>query len=149
MTFIEKLHRLREHHGYSERALAKALDFNQSAISRWKERGSRPRPRLAQKLAALFSVSVHDLLDDSQAIPISAFESYTRAAVELADHLKGDPDKAGQAIFEASLSNRNQSRVMATAADNLRGSARKLRAEAARLEKLASSLERAVRTYRP
>jgi len=53
----------------TERCLAQRLGFDQSSISRWRERGGRPRPNLAKQLSDYFRVTVEELFDDDLELP--------------------------------------------------------------------------------
>jgi len=69
MNFLQKLEALRVRHGLTERGLAQRVGFDQSSITRWRQRGALPRPGLAKQLADYFRVSVEDLLDDRRPLP--------------------------------------------------------------------------------
>lgn len=44
--------------------VAKALEVDQSTVSKWEQHGSKPLPKYQRKLAALFECDVSDLTAD-------------------------------------------------------------------------------------
>lgn len=63
---MSKLRSYRERAGLRQEDVAARLDVSQSVVSRW-EAGSTPCRKYQRKLAALFGVTVEDLLEKEDA----------------------------------------------------------------------------------
>ena len=141
MPFIQKIERLADARGYSERALAKEVGFDQSAVSRWRERGSKPRRGLAKRLAAFFGVPLDVLLDDQRDIPIGVFLADGREDADQAKRAFPRDDTAMEAIFTLKDARRARQRENARLANILRKQEDALRKIADILKKQAASLD--------
>lgn len=60
---------LRERANMSQEQVARKLDVDQSAVSKWETGVYRPLRKYHKKLAKLYGVSVDDLLRDDQGDP--------------------------------------------------------------------------------
>jgi len=141
MTFIEKFERLCRLHGLSERAAANRIGVNQSAISRWRSRGSLPRPSLAKKLADFFDTPVEILLNDDIEIPTAVLWKPVRKAAEDAKKEFSNNEQAAQVSFDFRLLEKAHRATKATAANIFREKSAQLRKLAAELDEHASKIE--------
>lgn len=64
MMFKEKISDLMKKEGISQRDLAKKIQINESAMSRYLSGERTPRIDIATKLARYFGISVEELLDE-------------------------------------------------------------------------------------
>ena len=66
MEFCEKLQELRKKKGMTQEDLAQALYVSRTAVSKWESGRGYPNMESLRRLAALFSVTVDDLLSANQ-----------------------------------------------------------------------------------
>ncbi|MBR9954460.1 helix-turn-helix transcriptional regulator [Eubacteriaceae bacterium Marseille-Q4139] len=80
MTIAEKLYKLRNDTGLSQKEFADKIGASQSAVNYW-ENGNR-QPRIAQikKIAKAFDIALYILLDDSYELPNITSEAYQNSA---------------------------------------------------------------------
>lgn len=62
--------KLRKDNNYSQAQLAEILAVSQSAVSQWELSKAFPDIRTAQKLALIFGVTIEDLLNESDYLPL-------------------------------------------------------------------------------
>lgn len=66
MTIGEKIRQLRKDKGLTQDAVASALEISRQAIAKWESNQSSPSTENLVKLAALFDVSLEELVDVKQ-----------------------------------------------------------------------------------
>ena len=93
MTIAEKIYKLRNYAGLSQKEFADKIDASQSAVNYW-ENGNR-QPRIAQikKIAQAFDIALYRLLDDSYELPNITSESYKNSARFIGDTEMEKPPK--------------------------------------------------------
>lgn len=79
MNFAEKLRNLRKQFKLSQEQLAEKINVSRQAITKWEIDGGLPDIENLMKIAALFSVSMDDLLSDEKFA--NAFLDYTYKSV--------------------------------------------------------------------
>lgn len=62
---INPILKLRKESGYTQRGLAQLLNVSQSAVSLWEKGETLPDIMTANKLAAIFGVTIEDLINSS------------------------------------------------------------------------------------
>lgn len=90
MKLNEKLIRLREIHKYTQSELASYLGVGQTTYSRYESLKTYPDIFIIQKLAALYHVSIDELLssDDNDRITIKLTIEEAKSFINLASKIK-------------------------------------------------------------
>lgn len=141
MPFLHKLELLCQAQGLSERTLAKQIGFDQSAISRWRKRGSLPRPEIIKKLADFFEIMVVDLVDDKKEVPSHALLAHLQKTSAAVTQLHSKNRPTGQATPDLQLGKKSPQQNRAMLANFLRARAKILRGEAKAMEQRAKQLD--------
>lgn len=79
MEFNEKLQNLRKSSGWTQQELADKLYVSRTAVSKWESGKGYPNIDSLKSLAALFSVSVDDLLSGGELLTIAESDGKARA----------------------------------------------------------------------
>ncbi len=89
MIFSEKLRDLRKHFGMSQEQLAEKLIVSRQAITKWETGGGIPDVENLIAIAALFNLSLDDLLSEEKStltMPDFSYESVTEYDMEAEKH---------------------------------------------------------------
>ena len=81
MTIGEKIRQLRKDRGFTQEAVASALEVRRQAIAKWENGQSSPSTENLLKLANLFNISLEELVDVKQ-YSTPALEEYARRKIE-------------------------------------------------------------------
>jgi transcriptional regulator with XRE-family HTH domain len=89
MKFSEKLRALRRQYKFSQEQLAEKIGVSRQAITKWETDGGLPDIENLMALAALFSMSMDDLLSGEKSVRAAseyAYESVTEYDINLPSH---------------------------------------------------------------
>ena len=86
MAFGEKLKKLREERGISQKMLAIRLEIAQSSVSDWEAERKMPPVKTILRIADMFDVSLDVLFDRSQEQPASSISIISSSNPQLSSH---------------------------------------------------------------
>lgn len=80
MTIAEKLYKLRNDTGLSQKEFADKIGASQSAVNYWENGNRQPRITQIKKIAKAFDIALYILLDDRYELPDITSEAYKNRA---------------------------------------------------------------------
>lgn len=118
MNFSEKLRTLRKQFKFSQEQLAEKISVSRQAITKWETDGGLPDIENLIAIAALFSVSIDDLLSEEKlihAVSDYAYESLTEYDISCLSHF----DIHVPGALEVSLTLTNDEKLRVRLASNV------------------------------
>lgn len=103
MTIAEKLYKLRNDNGLSQKEFADKIGASQSAVNYWENGNRQPRITQIKKIAKVFDIALYILLDDTYPLPDITSEAWKNRA-----RFTGDTEMNHPPRFTAPISEETQ-----------------------------------------
>ncbi len=83
MKFCEKLIILRKRRGFTQEEFAKAVGVSRQSVYKWESGRSYPEAEKLMEIRRLYGISVDELLDESETLPLTEEKKSARPSLEV------------------------------------------------------------------